>query len=157
MSDNVRMFRVRPRLALLMGERKDSIHVSQALQQAEKGLEKLRESCLEGLDRALDEMEGLVAQWPASAEAIYILSGKMIDVTGPAEAKGVEVAARSLCDILDQGGGSDAKRLEAVKVHVASLRLLHRSSAPPEMQAQILGGLAQVATSLGVTDEAASA
>ncbi|HWW25749.1 MAG TPA: hypothetical protein VNZ85_07650, partial [Caulobacter sp.] len=56
----------------------------------------------------------------------------------------VQVAARSLCELLDEADGLTPSTLAGIKVHIASIKLLHRAPDDPALQGPILQGLASV-------------
>ena len=53
-------------------------------------------------------------------------------------------AARSLCDLIDRASETGKINPMSVQVHLASMKLLHRSEAGPDERAQIIKGLALV-------------
>jgi hypothetical protein len=142
----VRKFRPKLNLTKLM-KSPGGMYVNEALKRADQALEAMQEECLSGVDEALDKMEALRKGAPGAAldiETMYTLSSSVIDLCGGITQTGLETAGRSLCDYLDRLGEGERLDLRGVDVHIASMRLLHRSPAPPEARKAILDGLAQV-------------
>jgi hypothetical protein len=142
--------RMRPRLAQLMAE-KGGLYVGEALKRADAALEVLREPSLQGIDGhivALDVL--LVAEVDAAAliKGLYDRAADIISLSGAECNAAVEVAARSLCELLDElperVGVLSPSILAALQVHVASIKLLHRTPADPAVHAPILQGLASL-------------
>lgn len=142
----VRKFRPKLALTALM-KAPGGMYANEALKRADVALDGLKDQCLDGIDVALDQMEGLrkvSSDGKFDIETMYALSGGVIDLCGGASQGGLETAARSLCDYLDRLGEGEKLDLRGIDVHISSMRLLHRSPAPPEARQAILEGLAQV-------------
>ena len=142
----VKKSRMRPRLGQLMAQ-KGGIYVGEALKRADATLETLREPSLVGIGHhiaALEAMLASTADGPARIEGLYARAADIVSLCGAERNEAVEIAARSLCDLLDEAGALTPTVQAGVKVHVASIKLLHRADANSAMQDIILQGLASV-------------
>ncbi|CAN7607422.1 hypothetical protein [Caulobacter sp. LjRoot300] len=142
----VKKSRMKPRLGQLMTQ-KGGMYVAEALKRADATLETLREPSLSGIDDYIAALDALLAadlDDAARIEALYARSGDIVSLSGAELGKAVQVAARSLCDLLDEADGLTPSALAGIKVHVASIKLLHRAPDNPTLQGPILQGLASV-------------
>ena len=142
----VKRSRMRPRLAQLIGQ-PGGIYACEALARAEAALETMREPLLGSIDEALAQLERLAEPFSAEAiPALYRLSSDIIGISLAERSDGVERAARSLCELLDEASPGDPTIRAGVAVHIASLKLLHRRSAAELDQTSILEGLGRILT-----------
>jgi hypothetical protein len=142
----VKKSRMKPRLGQLMTQ-KGGMYVAEALKRADVTMETLREPSLTGIDdyiTALDTLMGSGLEDAALIEALYVRAGDIVSLSGAEHNEAVQIAARSLCDLLDEAPGLTPSVLAGIKVHVASIRLLHRAPDNPTLQEPILQGLASV-------------
>lgn len=139
----VRKFR--PQLALTEMMRKSGdISAREALKRADTALHEMEEACLGGVDVAMEELESQLKSSSPDIERMYKLSSDVVGLCGGLSAIGLDDAARSLCDYLDRVGEGEPLDHRVAAVHVASMRLLHRSDAPREARQEVLDGLAKV-------------
>lgn len=153
----VKRTRMKPRLAELISQ-PGGIYAKEALERAEQALEVLREPLLGSIDEALVELERLSN--PFSVEAVpnlYRLSSDIINFSLAEQISGVERAARSLCELLDEALPTDPTTRAGVTVHVASLKLLHRRAAAEIDQGSILEGLGRILAKARETAKAEAA
>lgn len=153
----VKRTRMKPRLAELISQ-PGGIYAQEALARAEEALETLREPLLDSIDEALAELERLSN--PFNVEAIptlYRLSGDIINFSLAERIGGVERAARSLCELLDEALPNDPTTKAGIAVHIASLRLLHRRLDSEIDQASILNGLGRILAKAREAAKAAAA
>ena len=123
------------------------MYVAEALKRADATLETLREPSLTGIDElivALDALLAAEAEPAARIEGLYQLAANIVGLCGAERNVAVQVAARSLCELLDEADGLSPSILAGVKVHIASIKLLHRAADNPALQGPILQGLASV-------------
>ena len=139
----VRKFHVTPRLAKLI-KAPGGLYVPEALKRGAAAIEASRESCLSEIDAALAAMDALAATPGFDPEVMYDQSARLIAFCGACADDSLATAARSLCELLDRAGEAGRRDDRGVKVHLASLRLLHRTEADPATRKAILAGLAQV-------------
>jgi hypothetical protein len=142
----VKKSRMRPRLGQLMSQ-KGGMYVAEALKRADATLETLREPSLLGIDdhvAALDALLASDAEPRAKIEGLYARAADIVSLCGAERNDSVQVAAHSLCDLLDGAAGLSPTVLAGVKVHVASIRLLHRADPDPAVHGVVLQGLASV-------------
>ncbi|MFD3263028.1 hypothetical protein [Phenylobacterium ferrooxidans] len=139
----VRKFHVTPRLANLI-KAPGGLYVPEALKRGAAAMEESRESCLSEIDAALAAMDAMAATPGFDPEAMYDRSAGLISFCGPFADDSLATAARSLCELLDRAGEAGRRDDRGVKVHLASLRLLHRTEADEATRKAILAGLAQV-------------
>lgn len=139
----VRKFMVTPRLASLI-KAPGGLYVAEALKRGAAAVEASRDTCLSEVDAALDEMDALAKTPGFDPEAMYNQSARLICFCGAFAEDSLATAARSLCELLDRAGEAGRRDDRGVKVHLSSLRLLHRSEADEETRKAILAGLSQV-------------
>lgn len=139
----VKKYTVKPRLASLI-RKPGGLHVGEAIKRGQAVIEDRRELCLNEIDEGLAAMEALFAQPGYDIEEMYVIATRVIGACVIFSDEILASAARSLCDLIDRASETGRINQSSVQVHLASLRLLHRSDAPPEAQAQILQGLTQV-------------
>jgi len=142
----VKKSRMRPRLGLLMAQ-KGGMYVAEALKRADATLETLREPSLTGIDAyiiALDALLASDADDRAKIEGLYARAGDIVSLCGAERNEAVQVAARSLCELLDEADTLSPAVRAGVQVHIASIKLLHRTDSDPAMHDVILQGLAKV-------------
>ncbi|MBR7619053.1 hypothetical protein JKL49_06590 [Phenylobacterium sp. 20VBR1] len=139
----VRKFHVTTNLSKLI-KAPGGMYVPEALKRGEAAVEASRETSLAEVDEALAAMEALVAAPDFDPEAVYNQSARLITFCGACSDDSLLTAARSLCELVDRAGEAGRRDDRGVKVHLASLRLLHRSEADEETRKAILAGLAQV-------------
>lgn len=139
----VRKFHVTPRLAKLI-KAPGGLYVPEALKRGAAAMEEAREACLSEVDEALATMDAMAATPGFDAEAMYAQSARLISFCGAFADDSLATAARSLCELLDRAGEAGRRDDRGVQVHLASLRLLHRTEADEATRKAILQGLAQV-------------
>jgi hypothetical protein len=142
----VKKSRMKPRLGQLMTQ-KGGMYVAEALKRADATMETLREPSLSGIDDYITALDALLAsglEETALMEALYARAGDIVSLSGAERNEAVQIAARSLCDLLDEAAGLTPSVLAGIKVHIASIKLLHRAPDNPTLQAPILQGLASV-------------
>lgn len=128
------------------------MHAGEAIRRADETLLTLQETCLTGIDDALNRMEELIAAGKTSQmdlEGMYSVASSVIDLCGGVAQGGLETAARSLCDYVDRIGEGERLDQRGVAVHVASMRLLHRTAATPAERQVVLDGLEQLSSLSG--------
>lgn len=138
----VKQSRAKPRLAQLISQ-PGGLYAQDALARAQEALETLREPLLTSIDEALERLEAE----PFSAQAVpalYRLSSDIINFSLAERICGVERAARSLCELLDEALPDDPTTRAGVAVHIASLKLLHRRVDSEIDQTSILEGLGRI-------------
>ncbi|KRA61644.1 hypothetical protein ASD79_05895 [Caulobacter sp. Root655] len=143
----VKKSRMRPRLGQLMAQKSGGMYVAEALKRADATLETLREPSLTGIDGYIAALDALLASDAgdhARIEGLYARAADIVSLCGAERNAAVQVAARSLCDLLDGADGLTPAVVAGIKVHVASIKLLHRADADPAMHDVILQGLASV-------------
>lgn len=137
--------RFKPKLALTeMMKKTGDISAREALTRADTALHEMEEVCLGEVDIAMEELESQLKTGAPDTERMYKLSSDVVGLCGGLSAIGLDEAARSLCDYLDRVGEGEPLDHRVAAVHVASMRLLHRSDAPREARQEILDGLAKV-------------
>ena len=142
----VKKSRMRPRLGQMMAQ-KGGMYVAEALKRADATLETLREPSLTGIDdyiAALDTLLASDAEPRAKVEGLYTRAADIVSLCGAERNDAVQVAARSLCDLLDEADDMSPAVLAGVKVHISSIKLLHRAGSDPTTHGIILQGLASV-------------
>lgn len=147
---SVRFVFPKPRLAALM-RKAGGKPVAEALEAASENLRELRGDCLADLEDVLAKIEAKFAVFPATFDdaattELYDLCCSSLGVAGAVGMDAIDTAMGSLCTLLDNLRIRRISNLEAVGVHVRSLRVLVRSvdvATPVEMDT-ILSGLRKV-------------
>jgi len=142
----VKKSRMKPRLGQLM-KQAGGMYVAEALKRADATMETLREPSLLGIDDYITAMDALLTSGQAEAivmEGLYARAGDIVSLSGAERNEAVQVAARSLCDLLDEAEGLTPSIVAGIKVYIASIKLLHRAPDNPELQQPVLQGLASV-------------
>jgi hypothetical protein len=143
---HVKKSRMKPRLGQLMSQ-KGGMYVAEALKRAGATMETLREPSLVGIDDYIAALDTLLTSGlaPAAlAERLYARAGDIVSLSGAERNQAVQVAAWSLCNLLDEADSLTPSVLAGVKVHIATIKLLHRAPDNPTLQQPILQGLASV-------------
>jgi hypothetical protein len=146
MSGEVKKSRMKPRLGQLMAQ-KGGMYVAEALKRADATLETLREPSLLGIDDYIASLDTLLAsdlEESVKVERLYARASDIVSLSGAERNDAVQIAARSLCGLLDEADGLNPTVLAGVKVHIASIKLLHRADSDPATHGIILQGLASV-------------
>jgi len=124
--------------------------IAQALDDAQANLDELRGESLDLLRAKLDEIQALGAKnqtnpKPDDLEALYALSGEVLDIAGLFGLPELGQAAFSLCELLDRLKSRKAWNWPAVQVHLHGLLVLADiDKTPPEGRASVVEGLRQV-------------
>jgi hypothetical protein len=142
----VKKSRMKPRLGQLMTQ-KGGMYVAEALKRADVTMETLREPSLTGIDDYITALDTLLASGldeAALIEGLYARAGDIVSLSGAERNEAVQIAARSLCDLLDEAHALTPSVLAGIKVYIASIKLLHRAPDNPTLQEPILQGLASV-------------
>lgn len=125
--------------------------VADAVAAAEMGLAQLEAPARAELEAALAAIEASQAGSPAQFDAarieeLYGLAQGAIGLASLCHRPAVDDALRSLCDLLDHLGRSERWDVEAVIVHVRSLRLLMGPASTAEAAEAVLHGLRRVSS-----------
>jgi hypothetical protein len=139
----VRKYHVKTRLSTLI-RAPGGIHAGEAIRRSEAGLAEHHEGCLNQIDEDLARLDVLLATRGFDPEEMYAVASEIVALCAVFTDESLADAARSLCELIDRA--SDGGRLDhsSIQVHLASMRLLHRTGAGPEARAAILSGLAKV-------------
>jgi hypothetical protein len=139
----VRKFHVKARLATLIRQ-PGGMHVGEALKRGEAALAAQREGCLVHIDAALERIEGLIATPGYDPEVVYEASADIVALCAVFTDDSLASVSRSLCELIDRASEGGTLDDRSVQVHLASMRLLHRTDAGPEARAAIVDGLAKL-------------
>ncbi len=117
-------------LARLLAE-PGGMRMVEAVAQAAQNLERVRDDCLDSIDRHLGEIERLCEQagrTPSSElkDEIYRSANEIHGMAGVFGLHELGEAAFSLCELIDRLQASHGWRSDAVAVHLSALRLLRR-------------------------------
>jgi hypothetical protein len=121
--------------------------IAQALDDAQANLDEIRSDSLELLRAKLEEIQALGRRSekdPAAAdvEALYALSGEVLDIAGLFGLPELGQAAFSLCELLDRLKSRKAWNWPAVQVHLHGLLVLAEpDKTPPEGRQSVVEGL----------------
>ena len=142
----VKKSRMKPRLGQLMTQA-GGMYVAEALKRADATMETLREPSLTGIDDYITSLDALLTSGLDEAtviERLYARASDIVSLSGAERNEAVQIAARSLCDLLDEAHALTPSVLAGIKVYIASIKLLHRAPDNPTLQEPILQGLASV-------------
>jgi hypothetical protein len=145
-----RKFKIKSKLAAV-AFRSGGVTASQALKQANAGIETLREPSLAMIDALLAEIDarfgpGAKTRSEEAFEDLYLMCSNIIDISLYLPGSGLDEAARASCELVDLSGRIGAWDWTAVDVHVGAMKVL-RSAGMAMSEAQrrsILDGLAKV-------------
>jgi hypothetical protein len=123
----VRKFHPEVRLKKLL-EEAGGIRVQEALDRADKGIEDIREHCLNGIDEKIERIADLAKRGGGEYDRCYVLSNEVFAEAGTFGLAELSVAAHSLCSLL---AAQDRSRVpaSAVHVHIDSMRALRTPAA----------------------------
>jgi len=143
----VRKFRVKTRLANMIRE-PGGIHVSEALKRGEAMIAAQTEVCLDQIDVCLENIQVLFADPSHDPEQMYRLSTDIINLCAVLTYPALAEVALSLCELIDQAGEGARPKRQAVQVHIASMKLLHRTGLDEAASQEILDSLHKMVTKL---------
>jgi hypothetical protein len=124
--------------------------IAQALDDAQANLEDIRSESLDLLRAKLEEIQALGRKSEkdpkaGDIEALYALSGEVLDIAGLFGLPELGQAAFSLCEVLDRLRSKKAWNWPAVQVHLHGLLVLaDPDKTPPEGRQSVVEGLRQV-------------
>ncbi|MCI3132089.1 hypothetical protein [Phenylobacterium aquaticum] len=139
----VKKYHVKPRLAEMI-QKAGGLHVGEAIKRGQAVIDEHREEFLSEIDAAMAAMDALAAQADYDIEEMYKASTRVISACAVLTDESLAQASRSLCDLIDRASETGKINPLSVQVHLASMRMLHRSEASPDERAQILEGLTKV-------------
>jgi hypothetical protein len=123
------MFRVPNNLAGIT--QNGGILLSEALANANQVMKDMRKPCLRTIDRLLAEINQrygpAVRRGDEDFQALYELSARIIDVTGPVADLQIDRAAFSLCELVDRCAAQSVWDWPSVDVHFDALQLLRHA------------------------------
>lgn len=143
----VRKFRVKPRLASMMKE-PGGIHISEALKRGEEAVAGYTEVSLDQIDACIARIEAMAADPRADTEVMYRLSTDIVSLCAVLPDPALSEVARSLCELIDHAGETGRLKPQAVQVHIASMKLLHRTGLDPAASQEILESLVKMVAKL---------
>ena len=148
--NTVRKFQVKTKLSKAIVQ-SGGISASLALKRAEQGLERIRIPCVADIDASLARIDaqfgpGAADRDSRSLEDLYALATRIIDVAICMQGSGIDLAARSLCDLIDLSQTLGVRDWPAVDVHIDALKMLRAAglAMDEEQISHIIGGLARV-------------
>lgn len=136
----VRKFRVKTRLSSMIKE-PGGIHVSEALKRGEAVIASQTEVCLDQIDVCIARIEALFADPKGDPEEMYRLASDIVTLCAVMPYPALAEVARSLCELIDQEGETGRRNPQAIQVHIASIKLLHRTGLDAAGSQQILDSL----------------
>lgn len=146
----VRTFRVKSRLASLAFT-PGGLPAKEAVKRAEAGIEVLRPPCLADVDASLAEIVGRFGKGApgrdhADLDTLYDLSSRVIECAIGLPDSGIDLAARALCEFVDQSIEHGVRDWEVIDIHIISLRLLRAEgqAMSGDQRAAVIEGLAKV-------------
>lgn len=145
----VRKFRVQTRLASMIRE-PGGIHISEALKRGDEVIAAQTDKFLDQIDACLASIETLFADPGHDPEEMYRLSTDIVSLCAVLPDPSLADVARSLCELIDQAGetGRGRPKADAVQVHIASMKLLHRTGLDPAASREIVMSLGKMVAKL---------
>ena len=136
----VRKFRAKTRLSSIIKE-PGGIHVSEALKRGEAAIAVQSETTLDLIDVALARIEALLVDPKSDPEEMYRCSTDIVGLCAVLPDRALSEVARSLCEMLDHSSETGRLKPQAVQVHIASMKLLHRTGLDAQASQEILESL----------------
>ena len=124
--------------------------IAQALDDAQSGLDEIRNESLDVLRAKLEEIQVLGRRSEtnpseADTQTLYTLSSEVLDISGLFGLPELGQAAFSLCELLDRLKARKTWNWPAVQVHLHGLLILaDPDKTPPEGRQSVVEGLRQV-------------
>ena len=124
--------------------------IADALDDAQAGLEEIRSESLDLLRAKLEQIQAVGRKsekgpTPADLEALYALSGEVLDIAGLFGLTELGQASLSLCELIDRLKSRKAWNWPAVQVHLHGLLVLaDPDKTPPDGRQSVVDGLRQV-------------
>jgi hypothetical protein len=124
--------------------------IAQALEDAQSGLDEIREESLDVLRAKLEDLQTLGRKAgknpaPDDVQALYATSSEVLDTAGLFGLPELGHAAFSLCELLDRLASRKTWNWPAVQVHLHGLLVLaDPEKTPPEARQSVVDGLRQV-------------
>lgn len=143
----VRKFRVKTRLASMIRE-PGGIHVSEALKRGEEVIASQMDICLDQIDTCIARIETMFSDPQHDPEEMYRLSTDIVTLCAVLPGPALADVARSLCELIDQASETGRRNPQAVQVHIASMKLLHRTGLDPQASQEILDSLNKMVAKL---------
>lgn len=137
---NVRKFRVKTRLSTMIKE-PGGIHINEALKRGAAVIASQTDVCLEQIDVCIAQIEALSADPNSDSEEMYRLGTDVVTLCAVLPYPALAEVARSLCELIDQAGETGRRNPQAIQVHIASMKLLHRTGLDAAASQQILDSL----------------
>ena len=143
----VRKFRVKTRLSSMIKE-PGGIHISEALKRGEEVIASQTEVCLDQIDKCIARIEALFSDPNHDPEEMYRLSTDIVTLCAVLPDPALSEVARSLCELIDQASETGRRKPQAVQVHIASMKLLHRTGLDSSASHEILHSLNKMVAKL---------
>jgi hypothetical protein len=137
------------------------ITAAEAVQAAEARLDTIRASSLQEIEGMLDRMlvigSRLAATEPVAAcDELYTLSNSLVGVAGVFGMKELGEVAYSLCSLLDRQRLVRTWNLQAIQLHLDSLRPMFGDTADVAGRRAVIGALRQVVVRFSESQRVAS-
>ena len=150
MAPVIRTHRPENRLAKALAS-PGGITVGLALSRAEKALDAMRLDCMSELDAKIAQIDvsasaASFSSTESAIEAVYGLSSEILHEAGMFGLAELSQVARSLCNLTDSLRQTANLDVQAIGVHVATMKLLRRPDveSDPPTRAAVLDGLKQI-------------
>lgn len=143
----VRKFRVKTRLSSMIKE-PGGIHVSEALKRGEAVIASRVDDYLNEIDVCIAGIEANFADPKGDPEEMYRLATNIVTLCAVLPDPALSEVARSLCELIDQTGETGRRNPQAIQVHIASMKLLHRTGLDLKASEEILDSLKKMVAKL---------
>ena len=143
----VRKFRVKTRLSSMIKE-PGGIHVSEALKRGEAVIASRVDDYLNEIDVCIAGIEANFADPKGDPEEMYRLATNIVTLCAVLPDPALSEVGRSLCELIDQTGETGRRNPQAIQVHIASMKLLHRTGLDLKASEEILDSLKKMVAKL---------
>jgi hypothetical protein len=143
----VRKFRVKTRLSAMIKE-PGGIHVSEALRRGEAVIASRADDYLNEIDVCIASIEANFADPKGDPEEMYRLATNIVTLCAVLPDPALSEVGRSLCELIDQSGETGRRNPQAIQVHIASMKLLHRTGLDLKASQEILDSLRKMVAKL---------
>lgn len=143
----VRKFRVKTRLSAMIKE-PGGIHVSEALRRGEAVIASRADDYLNEIDVCIASIEANFADPKGDPEEMYRLATNIVTLCAVLPDPALSEVGRSLCEPIDQSGETGRRNPQAIQVHIASMKLLHRTGLDLKASQEILDSLRKMVAKL---------
>jgi len=123
-------------------------HVSEALRRGEAVIASRADDYLNEIDVCIASIEANFADPKGDPEEMYRLATNIVTLCAVLPDPALSEVGRSLCELIDQSGETGRRNPQAIQVHIASMKLLHRTGLDLKASQEILDSLRKMVAKL---------